>query len=442
MLAAIRHCGLVLKRKLMQVLNRRLFLTSSVAGAATLSALAAAGAADRPNEKVLVAIMGVHGRGKELIRSFSGFDDVEIAYLCDPDENVIPVALQEVAKRQEKTPRVEKDVRRVLDDKAVTALIIAAPDHWHALATLWACQAGKDVYVEKPASHNLIEGRCMVEAARRHDRVVQLGTQRRSAAHFASAAELVRAGKLGKIPFARTWIAGNRKSIGRTPDGPVPPGVDYDLWLGPAPKRPFNPNRFHYNWHWNWDYGTGELGNNGIHALDMVRFLLGLDAPQRVTSGGGKLFYEDDQQTPDTLVTTFDFPHTCVLWEHRIWSRTGFEGEPFGVVLYGEKGTLVFDRKGWHVRDGIEASDRSVESDRPHVRNFLDCIKERKRPNADIEEGHKSTRWCHLGNIAFRTGRSLRFDGQTETIVDDPIANKLLRRTYREPFVCPELMTS
>lgn len=426
----------------MPFLDRRRFLQSSAAGMATLSAVTAAGAADRPNEKIVLAFMGVHGRGKELIRAFTGFEDVEIASICDPDQNVLSAALAEAEKRQKKRPKVEKDVRRVLEDKDITALVIAAPDHWHALGTIWACQAGKHVYVEKPASHNLVEGRRMVEAARRHDRIVQLGTQRRSAAHFASAAELVRSGKLGKVPFVRTWIAGNRKSIGHKPDGPIPAGVDYDLWLGPAPKRSFNANRFHYNWHWNWDYGTGEIGNNGIHALDMARFLVGLDAPLRVTSGGGKLFYDDDQQTPDTMITTFDFPQTCVVWEHRIWSKTGFEGEPFGTTLYGEKGTLVFDRKGWQVRDGIEASDKADSTDRAHYRNFLDCIKEHKRPNADIEEGHKSTRLCHLGNIAFRTGRALRFDDRTETIVDDPEANKLLGRTYREPFVSGELTTS
>ncbi|HLJ92850.1 MAG TPA: Gfo/Idh/MocA family oxidoreductase [Gemmataceae bacterium] len=426
----------------MPSLDRRRFLQRSAATLGTLTALTAAGAADRPNEKVLLAFMGVRGRGKELIRGFSAFEDVEIAAICDPDQNVIAPAIKEAEKKQKKTPRVEKDVRRVLEDKDIMALVIAAPDHWHALGTIWACQAGKHVYVEKPASHNLIEGRRMVEAARRHDRVVQLGTQRRSAAHFASAAELIRSGKLGKVPFVRTWIAGNRKPIGHKPDGPVPTGVDYDLWLGPAPKRPFNPNRFHYNWHWNWDYGTGEIGNNGIHALDMARFLVGLDAPVRITAGGGKLFYEDDQQTPDTMVATFDFPHTCVIWEHRIWSKTGVEGEPFGIMVYGEKGTLVFDRSGWKVQDGIDASDRSSGTDRAHFRNFLDCVKEHRRPNGDIEEGHKSTRLCHLGNIAFRTGRSLRFDDRSETIADDPEANRLLGRTYREPFVSTELTTS
>jgi predicted dehydrogenase len=421
----------------MPTLDRRNFLKASAAGVSALAARTAARAGDRPGDRVVVAVMGLHGRGRGLLAGFAGFPDVEIAALCDPDENVLPAALKELEKRQLRTPRVEKDVRRVLENKDVTALVIAAPDHWHALATVWACQADKHVYVEKPASHNLVEGRRMVEAARRYDRVVQLGTQRRSAPQFASAAQFVRSGGLGKVPFARTWIAGQRPSIGHKENTPPPAGVDYDLWLGPAPERQFNPNRFHYNWHWHWDYGTGELGNNGIHALDAARWVLGLDAPRRVSCGGGKYFYDDDQQTPDTQVVTYDFGHTCLVWEHRIWSRTGAEGEPWGVELYGEKGTLLFDGKGWHVFDGVTASDKTGEMERAHQRNFLDCIKEHKKPNADIEEGHKSTRLCHLGNIAYRVGRTLTFEAETETIRGDDEANRLLGRTYRKPFVLP-----
>jgi predicted dehydrogenase len=420
----------------MPSLDRREFLKTAAAAAGTLSALSAARAADKPNDKIVLAVMGVHGRGRDLLRGFSAFADVEIAYVCDPDENVIPAALKVIDPKHKTTPKVEKDVRRVLEDKDVTALVVAAPDHWHALATVWACQAGKHVYVEKPISHNLVEGRRMVEAARKYDRVVQVGTQRRSAPHSQSALEFIRAGKLGKVPFAQAWIAGARKTIGRKPDEAVPRGVDYDLWLGPAPERPFNPNRFHYNWHWNWDYGTGELGNNGIHGLDLARWLLGVDAPLRVTCGGGKYFFDDDQQTPDTQVATFDFDGCCLTWEHRIWSRTGAEGEQFGAALYGEYGTLLFDSKGWHVIDGVEASDKSGEMQQAHLRNFLDSIKERDKPNADIEEGHKSTRLCHLGNIAWRTGRTLRFDARTE-MVDSTEANKLLGRSYRKPFEVP-----
>jgi predicted dehydrogenase len=418
----------------MAPIDRRDFLKAS---AATLPALTAAGAAHKPNDKVVLAVMGVHGRGRDLVREFSGFDNVELATICDPDESVAAAALRVVDKRQKRQPKIEKDIRRVLQDKELTAVAIAAPDHWHALATIWACQAGKHVYVEKPISHNLIEGRRMVQAARKHERVVQSGTQRRSAPDYASAAEFVQSGKLGKVPFARTWIAGNRKTIGHAKDGPVPKGVDYDLWLGPAPKRPFNPNRFHYNWHWNWDYGTGELGNNGIHALDAARWILGLDAPLRISCGGGKYYYDDDQVTPDTQVAVFDFAHTCLIWEHRIWSKTGVEGEPWGVTLYGEKGTLTFDKHGWHVIDGVKASDKAGDWELPHLRNFLDCIASGKRPRADVEEGHKSARLCHLGNIAYRLGRTLRFDAGTETIIDDTEANKMLGRTYRKPFMLP-----
>lgn len=419
----------------MSTFNRRHFLHTSVAA---LSAVASAGAADKPNEKIRLAVLGLRSRGRDLLKGFSSFEDVEIAAVCDPDENVVAPALKSISERQKREPKVEKDLRRVFEDRSLDAVVVATPDHWHALATIWACQAGKHVYVEKPVSHNLIEGRRMVEAARKHKRIVQVGTQRRSGSHFQSAAEFVQSGKLGKVPFVRTWIAGNRPSIGHKTDKPIPAGVDYDLWLGPAPQRPFNPNRFHYEWHWNWDYGTGEIGNNGIHALDVARWMLALEAPKTISSGGGKLFYDDDRQTPDTQIAVFDFAETTMIWEHRIWSKTGVEGEPFGIILYGEKGTLIFDKKGWHVQDGATASDKAAEFQRPHFRNFLDCIRENKRPNADIEEGHKSTRLCHLGNIAQRVGRRLTFDAATETLHGDASANQLLGRTYRAPFVVPD----
>jgi predicted dehydrogenase len=437
----------------MTPVNRRDFLKAS-ASIAALSARSYTRAADSPNEKVVSAILGVGsavpgsvgGRGRQLIRPLATFPDVEIAQVCDVDANFFPIAQKLLTDRQRREAKTEKDLRRVLQDKTIDAVFIATPDHWHALATIWACQAGKHVYVEKPASHNLLEGRRMIEAARKYNRVVQLGTQSRSSASLARAAELVHSGKLGKIPFARAWIGGPRPNIGHEKDTAIPPGVDYDLWLGPAPERPFNSNRFHYRWHWMWDYGTGELGNNGIHALDRIRWLLNLDAPVRVTSAGGKLFYDDDQETPDTLTVTFDFPTCSVTWEHRVWSK---EKPKDGLVLYGEKGTLVLDEKGgWHVENGIEAADKGDEKRggddwTPHLRNFIDCVKSSsgssvRRPNADIEEGHKSTRLCHLGNIAFRTGRSVRFDEKTETCLDDKEANRLLGRTYRKPFVVPD----
>ena len=418
--------------------HRRDFLRTAAASAVSLSALAAAGAAAGPNEKVRLAFIGVHGRGRDLLKGFTGLSDVEVGYICDPDSASVEEALKVAQGAQKRTPQIEKDMRRVFEDEDVDAVVAATPDHWHALATVWACQAGKHVYVEKPISHNIVEGRRMVEAARRYGRVVQVGTQRRSGAHFQSAAEFVRAGKLGKVPFAQAWIAGGRKGIGRPPDADAPPGVDYDLWLGPAPRRPFNPNRFHYKWRWNWDYGTGEIGNNGVHGLDILRWVIGLDAPTRVTAGGGMNFFDDDQQTPDTMAVTFDFPGTTLVWEHRVWSKTGMEGDSFGMRIYGEKGTLVFDKDGWHVQDGEAASDKTSEFEQAHKRDFLDRIKDGKPPNADIEEGHKSTRLCHLGNIAYRVGRALQFDAHAETVVGDAEANALLGRVYRKPYVLPD----
>jgi predicted dehydrogenase len=414
--------------------TRRTFLGSSLAA---LPAITAAGAAARPGEKISLAVVGVRGRGKDLVKGFGSFDDVEIAYICDPDLNVVPAALKTLPERHTREPKVVQDMQHAFADKGVDAVAIAAPDHWHALATIRACQAGKHVYVEKPISHNLIEGRRMVEAARKYNRVVQAGTQRRSGEFLRDAAGVVRSGKLGKVPFARAWIAGNRKSIGKKADAKPPGKVDYNLWLGPAPDRAFNPNRFHYNWHWFWDYGSGEIGNNGIHGLDVVRMLLGLDAPLRVTSGGGKFFYDDDQQTPDTQVATFDFPGCSVVWEHRIWARTGLRNQSFGVELVGEKGTLVVDNKGWHVENGPELQAKATEIERPHLRNFLDSIKGGKAPNADIEEGHKSTRMCLLANISYRLGRTLKFDANTET-TDDKDANKMLGREYRKGFEVPK----
>jgi predicted dehydrogenase len=413
--------------------HRRDFLHSSLASLPALTSLGCVGASDRIN----FAILGLRNRGKDLLKGFQSFENVEIAYLCDPDLNVAARALTSVPK-EKREPKLVQDLRRVFDDKKVHAVAVATPDHWHALATVWACQAGKHVYCEKPISHNLVEGRRMVQAARKYERVVQVGTQRRSGPYLARAAEFIRDGKLGKVPFARAWIAGNRKSIGKNSDGKPPAKVDYNLWLGPAPERAFNPNRFHYNWHWFWDYGTGEIGNNGIHGLDVIRWLLNLDAPQRVTSGGGKFFYDDDQQTPDTQIATFDFPGTSVVWEHRIWAKTGLRNQSFGIELVGEKGTLVIDNKGWHIENGPEVSEKADNPERGHFANFLDCIRDGKRPNADIEEGHKSTRLCHLGNIAFRLGRTLRFDADTETIAGDAEATKMLGRTYRKGFEMPE----
>ncbi len=421
--------------------TRREFLATSAAAVGGLTALGATGAANQPNERINLAVMGVRGRGRGLLRGFSSLPGVEITHICEVDNNVVPTALRSLNPDHQGQPQVETDIRRVLDNRDVDALVIAAPDHWHALATVWACQHEKHVYVEKPASHNIIEGRRMVQAARHYNRVVQVGTQRRSAEHFRSARELVASGRLGKIPFVRTWIAGNRPVVRPVPNSAVPEGVDYNLWCGPAPMRPFNASRFHYNWHWYWDFGTGEIGNNGIHALDMVRGLIGdLGHPLRISGGGGMHFYEDGRETPDTQIATFDFENTTVIWEHRFWSRTGFEDAPWGLALYCENGTLIFDNRGWRIEDGrnVEGSAQTADMERSHQQNFLDCIRNGGRPNADIGEGHLSTRLCHLGNIAYRTQKTLHFNAENENFGDDAEANRLLGREYRQGFVLPE----
>ena len=423
--------------------TRREFLATS---ALTLSAASYTRAADKPNEKVRVAIMGQRTRGKQLAPAFVAAPGVEITHLIDPDPSMVKGTL-DVLKNVESQPKIETDIRKVLEDKSVTAVVVAAPDHWHALATIWAAERGKHVYCEKPISHNLAEGRRMVEAARKYKVVIQAGTQRRSQPSVIAAREYVQSGKLGKVSFARAWIAGNRPNIGFAKPEPAPKGVDYDLWLGPASGE-FTKNRFHYQWHWFWDLGTGELGNNGIHGLDVARNGLGVDTPVKVSCAGGKYYYDDEQQTPDTQIATFDFPTgpggatgSTIVWEHRVWEKKGQgpEGQSYGIAIHGDKGTLVFDGDAWTVRGGDGASEKpkgNMVND--HVRNFIESIRGDAKPNAEIAVGHASTLLCHLGNIAYRSGKTLKFDGKTE-LTDDAGANKLLGREYRKGFELPKV---
>ncbi len=421
--------------------DRRTFLATS---ALTLSAASYTRAADKPNEKVRVAIMGLRTRGRSLAPSFAATPGVEISHLIDPDPSMVKGTL-DALKNPASPPAIETDVRKVLEDKSVTALIVCAPDHWHALATVWAAERGKHVYVEKPVSHNLTEGRRMVEAARKYKVVIQAGTQRRSQPSVVAAREYIQAGKLGKVSFARAWIAGNRPNIGFAKPEAPPKGVEYDLWLGPASGE-FTKNRWHYQWHWFWDLGTGELGNNGIHGLDLARNVMGLDTPAKVSCAGGKFYYDDDQQTPDTQLATFDFPGGpggatgCTLvWEHRIWEKKGQgpEGQDYGISIHGDKGTMLFTGDAWTVRGGDGAAEKPKgDMVGLHVRNFIESIRGDAKPVAEIEIGHKSTLLCHLGNLAYRTGKTLKFDAKTET-TDSPEANKLLGREYRKGFELP-----
>lgn len=425
-------------------LNRREFLGASAANAAGMAAAGVVGwtgsarAHDSPGERVNVGVIGVRSQGKALGVALAGLPDVHVVALCDVDEGLLPAAAREIAAVQGHLPRMATDFRTLLDDRELDAVVIATPDHWHALMTILACQAGKDVYVEKPVSHSLAEGPAMIAAARKHRRVVQTGLQQRSGAHFGSAIEFVQSGKLGSVHLAKAWTVHQRKSIGFRKNASVPAGVDYDLWLGPAASRPFNPNRFHYNWHWFWEYGTGELGNWGVHLLDIARWGLGVEYPTSVSATGGKHYFHDDQQTPDTLLVNYAFPGKTITWEHRLWSSHGQEGRSAAVAFCGDRGTLIVDRGGWKVY-GQKDSPAAPASEmlEPHLRNFVDCIRTRGTPTCSLEEGHVSSALCHLGNIAYRLGRTINLNPGAAGAIEDPDARPLACREYRAPWKLP-----
>jgi predicted dehydrogenase len=416
--------------------RRDLLQHSALAAAgAALAGPARRAAAVGPNERVTLAVMGVNGRGRDLSLSFAQTGGADIAYLCDPDERAITKCAAALAKHQMKSPQGLKDFRKALEDPAVDGLVIAAPNHWHTPAALLALAAGKHVYLEKPASHTPREGELLVEAQRKHKRVVQHGTQRRSMPGVLEGLERLRAGEIGRVLFSRGWYNNSRPSIGRGKEAPVPDWLDYSLWQGPAPERPYRDNLVHYNWHWFWHWGNGECGNNGIHALDVCRWGLGVDFPTRVTSGGGKYRWDDDQETPDTHTVTFDFGEKSITWEGRSWHRRGFEGSMFGIAFYGDKGSLVIDGANYRLYDAADkevAKGGGSSSDQPHLKNFLDAVRGGAQPHASAEDAHKSTLLCHLGNIAWRTSRTLKIDPATGRIQGDREAQALWSREYRK----------
>jgi predicted dehydrogenase len=424
-------------------------VASASAGAALGGALAAPAAGRAAaNERVNVALVGVRGRGLGLARSFASQADVRVTHVCDVNEQVFARALQTVRDAQPggatSEPQTVRDLRRVLDDPTVDAIVVATPDHWHALATIWGCQAGKHVYVEKPISNGIFEGRQMVLAAGRHGRLVQVGTQSRSAPHYREAMELLRSGRLGRVHMAKAFNSQLRRRVPATPDAPVPAGLDWNIWQGPAPERPYNDNRYTYGWRWLWDYGTGDMGNDGVHDLDIARWGLGVDYPERAVCTGGKLQFVDDiQETPDTQIATFTYPDNRLLvYEQRLWSPYEQEGFNNGVIFYGNAGYLAIGRRRWKAvgKDNEVLVDKAVEfSDVPHVRNFLDAVRDGTALSCEIEEGYKSTLIAHLGNLSYRVGRPLRFDAATQTIADDPEADALTTRRGRKEFAIPDL---
>ncbi len=429
----------------MSGVNRRTFLASAGSGAAAL-ALSSTARALGPNDQIRIAVIGFNGRGKSHIDAWTKDKRTTVATLCDVDSRLFNSAAAEVEKKEGKKPECVQDLRRVFDDKDIDAVSIATPNHWHSLATVWACQAGKDVYVEKPVSQNFVEGRKMVEAARKYGRVVQTGTQSRSSRGVAQAVDFLRSGGIGDIYMAKGLCYKPRKSIGHKEDCAVPSGVDYNVWLGPAPERPFNPNRFHYEWHWNWDYGNGDIGNQGIHQMDVARWGLGKsDWPTKITSSGGRFGYKDDGETPNTLVSAYRWPDCELVFEVRGLPTNAEQGIKVGNLFYGTKGILAIDGGKWQTFMGpadAKALEPGPKGDGggDHFANFVEAVLARdpKKLHAEIEEGHRSSALCHLGNIAYRTGRALNFDPRTETFTGDDQANALLTREYRSPFTMPE----
>lgn len=420
--------------------DRRLFLKAgaSIAAAAAWSergrAQDAADPSASPHEKVVVGIMGVNGRGGALAKSFMAADNVEIGTICDVDSRAAERVTKTVTDAQGKAPRMVKDFREILDDKDIDTLVIAAPNHWHAPAAIAACNAGKHVYVEKPCCHNAQEGEWAIEAARKQDRVVQVGTQRRSWPALVEGVAKVHQGVIGKTLYARSWYNNRRGPIGVGQPAAVPDWLDWRLWQGPAPDRPFKDNLVHYNWHWHWHWGNGELGNNGIHGLDVARWALDVTFPNRVSAGGGRHRYEDDQETPDTMVVTFDFPEgKTITWEGLSWSPLGVHDSRFGVSIHGTEGSMVIRGGGYAIYDLMDnelESQSGRAGDPDHLADFLDAIRTGRRPNADIEISHQSTALCHLGNIAYRTASTLRTDPRNGHIIDNPRAESLWGRDY------------
>jgi predicted dehydrogenase len=438
------------------------------------------------NDRVVTASIGIRGQGNALKRGFAKLKNVEIKTLCDIDANLAPERINDARLSDVETfkPGFVQDLRRVLDDKDIDAVVIATPNHWHALATMWALQAGKHVYVEKPSSHTVVEGRRMVEAAARYNMIVQVGTMNRSRPAVRDAIKFIHEGGLGKVYMARGLCYKPRPAIGKYPDGPLQPGekyaltmtsttyeptydaqylskVDYDLWLGPAAKRPFNRNRFHYNWHWHWDYGNGDSGNQGPHQFDIARWgLQKQEHPVKIKSVGAYAGEESSQETPNYQNSFFEYADGAIL---EFGTRGGFTNDEGGVkignLFYGTKGWLWIEESGkkWQSYfgpknekgPGADPNDPNAEAtglttiEYPHYQNFIDAIRanDPKLLTCDVLEGHLSSSLPHLGNISYQVGHNLVFDGKSETFVDDKKADKLLTREYRKGFELPKLST-
>ena len=405
------------------------------------------------NERVTLALIGGRNQGRgDALRAIQA--GAEIKTFCDLDPAILEKTGADIEKAQGRKSGFEKEFRRVLEDKEIDAVIIATPDHWHARMAILACQAGKDVYCEKPMTQSIREGQLVRDAARKYDRVFQVGTQRRSGEMFRKAVDYVAAGKIGKVCEMKAWIHQVRPPLKPVAGAETGAGVDYDVWLGPAPKRAFDPNRFHYNWRFFWDYGNSELGNQGIHVLDVAMWAIqkmkGVEhcLPDRVSAVGGINWLDDGKEVPDTQIVNYHYPDLLLSFELRSFAHDhqlhqgSFRGQPtdFYTAFYGTDGTLIVTQSGSKVffKDGSPGPEEKGVPE-THEKNFLECVKSRQRPNSDVEIGRFSTTMCHLGNISYHLGRDVRFDARTETFPGDAAANNLLARAHRELYGLPKV---
>jgi predicted dehydrogenase len=477
--------------------NRRYFLKSTLAAAATITIAGtkSSGRVLGANETIRIGVAGLHGRGGSHVGAFAGMDGVQVTYLIDPDTRTFAGRVATVRARGGNMPRTVQDIRTALDDRNLDAISIATPNHWHALMTIWACRAGKDVYVEKPCSHNVHEGRIAVEMARRHERIVQHGTQSRSSPDTARVMDVIRSGRLGRLLVARALCYKPRNNpMGRVPSVrriDAPRELDFNLWLGPAPRRDYHENLVHYRWHWFWDFGNGDIGNQGVHEMDRARWAIaGATLPRSVISLGGRYGTADEGETPDTQLAVFDYGRTQLIFEVRGLRTDPYRGQGVGNVYHLEEGTIAgtrfFPRGSTTAAPlpAVEGAGRRGPGGTDHFANFIAAVRSRRTAdlNADIQEGHYSSALCHLANISYRLGEQvplgrkgrpfgdnrdanetlermqehlrgagvrfegtmcrvgprLAFNAERQRFVDNDRANRLLTREYRAPFTLPE----
>lgn len=431
-------------------MKRRDFIyRSTLAGTALVAAPNVFAFKGSPGEKVVVGIMGTNGRGEYLATLYSSLTDVEVGYICDVDQTVLERTIAKIKSLTGKAPKGFKDVRKLLEEKDLDALVVAAPDHWHAPASLLAAKAGKHVYVEKPCCHSPEEGDILVKAATKYNKLIQMGNQRRSWPGVQQAISELKSNAIGHVYYAKGWYTNARKPIGVGKQVSAPSHIDYELWQGPAPRRPYKDNVIHYNWHWFWNWGTGEACNNGTHEMDVMRWGLGVGMPKRITSGGGRLAYKDDWETPDTQTITYDFDNnTSITWEGKSCNSFDEVKSGRGTIFYGDKGTMVipggddykiYDLGNKLVKEvksplgQIEASTQGMgdKLDITHLQNFVDAIRGKGQLNSPIAEAYISTMLPHLGNIAQRTGKTLNYDVANNRC-EEPEAKKYWAREYEK----------